>query len=176
MKRIFLLMLALLLVCLTLTGVLALLPPQVQPTGTIHPEYASLMRSGTSVWDSPIHKGIAIGFGVAILGLFGLTLYIGGYKQEDKKRKKIYTAFAVGMVAYYTVFFFLLSSYGSYHIGENPTFFGGLPAPSAWMMYGIWFIPVLISGVYIVKFSDWVLSPEEHEAFQEIVRRRKNSR
>ena len=94
---------------------------------------------------------------------------------DSEKRKKIFTAFALGMVAYFAVYLLLLLSYGNYQRGESSSFFGGLPAPSAWMMYGIWFIPLLISGIYMFKFNDWVLSPAEYEAFQEIVRRRKNN-
>ena len=73
-------MLALLLLCLIFIGVLAILPAQNQPAGSVHPQFSSMMHSGSSVWDSPTHKAIAIGFGLAILGIFGLTLYVGGYK------------------------------------------------------------------------------------------------
>ena len=165
-------LLGLLLLCLLLIGVLSLLPPQALPNGSLHPQYATIQSSGSSVADSSPHYLIATTFGLAILGIFGTTLYIGGYKENTELRKRIFRAFFIGMLAYVGVFICLLISYSSYHSTGSSPFFGGFPAPSAWMLYGIWFVPLLISFIYIFKFKEWVLTPEELKEFERIVERR----
>ncbi len=169
MKSLFWGLLGLLLFCLGLILALQILPPQNLPAGSPHTEFDSLQSSGSSVSDSGPHWIIGLSFGLAIIGIFGVTLYIGGHRQDAQKRKSIFRSFAIGMLAYFGIFLLLMNSYQQYHQAGDAPYFLGYPAPTAWMIYGIWLIPLVFTTMYVVKFDDWVLSPEEVEEFGRMV-------
>ena len=169
MKSLFLGLLGLLVFCLLLILVLQILPPQDLPAGAPHVQFTTLQSSGTSVYDSSPHWAIGLSFGLAIIGIFGVTLYIGGHRQDPQKRKSIFRAFGIGMLAYFGVFLLLINAYQHYHQTGVTPYFLGYPAPSAWMIYGIWLVPLVFTTMYVMKFDDWVLSAEEVEEFKRIV-------
>ena len=40
-------------------------------------------------------------------------------------------------------------------------FFLGFPAPTAWMLFALWPLPVLIAALYTLGFDRWVATPQD---------------
>ena len=54
-----------------------------------------------------------------------------------------------------------------------PQITGGLPLPSALMVYGLAVTPLIFAVLYIMKFDTWILTPEDLQKFQSIMDRKK---
>ena len=50
-----------------------------------------------------------------------------------------------------------------------PQITGGLPLPSALMVYGLAGTPLIFAVLYIMQFDTWILTPEDLEQFQSIL-------
>ena len=46
----------------------------------------------------------------------------------------------------------------------------GFPAPSAWLIYGVWGTAALYSVLYVVGFRRFIYTEEDEKAFNELVR------
>ena len=79
----------------------------------------------------------------------------------------------VGFILYGLVFLALTLSYWNYTQGNIASLWGGYPAPTAWMIYGVWLFPVLIVVLFIIKFDQWFLSADDLETFKHLLDERK---
>ncbi|MCH2084843.1 MAG: hypothetical protein MK226_20825 [Saprospiraceae bacterium] len=147
--------------------------PLENPTGQQYEVYQSMLVSGTSVASHPILKWMALFFGVGILIVFGVFMSLGFRKAEKKLNAKLKQHLFVGMGLYIASFIVMTMVYWQYHNGDNFGYFLGVPSPTAWMLFGLGLTPLYFTIIYIIKFNDWIISPEELDEFQEIVRKRK---
>ena len=155
----------------TLLIILALVfvDPVVEASGKQHPEYGTMLQSVNSQFSSDTVKYLGYGFGLCIIGIFTLCLILGAKKANQKgfKTREIF----IGMGLYLATFTALVLSSWKYDMLEAPII-GGLPLPTAWMLYGIWFVPIVLIILYVWGFERFVISPEEEAAFQKIVENR----
>ena len=142
-------------------------------TGQAHPEYSTLLKSGSSVMESTLVKWVAFLFGICIIGFFCLCVLIGARK-VGKDQKRMYRYLFLGIVVYFLFYGVTVFSYWKYMASRADSFVLGFPVPTAWMLYGLGFAPILMTFVYLLKFDDWVLSPNEIERFKEILEARRN--
>ena len=56
-----------------------------------------------------------------------------------------------------------------------PQITGGLPLPSALMVYGLAGTPLIFAMLYIMNFDTWILTPEDLQKFQSIMDRKKTT-
>lgn len=160
----------------TLLIILALVfvEPVEQASGKQHSEYGTMVQSVNSQFSSTAVKYLGFGFGLCIIGIFSLCLILGGKKANGKgfRKRDIF----LGMALYLLTYIGLVLSSWEYDMIEAPII-GGLPVSTAWMLYGIWFVPVVLIMLYVWGFERFVISPEEEAAFQKIVENRaaKNS-
>ena len=139
------------------------------PTGQLHPEYSTMLRSGESVAADPLVKWMAYLFGLGIISIFALALLIGARKEDPGKQRGLSRALGWGLGAYFIVYTLFVIVYWQY-AGEATTGFAlGFPIPTAMMLYALGFVPLVMTFVYLVKFRDWVLTEEEEERFKEIM-------
>ena len=143
------------------------------PTGQIYETYQSMLVSGTSVASHPTLKWMALFFGIGILIVFGFTMFLGFRKGGKKLNHKLIQHLCVGMGLYIASFIVMTVVYWQYHDGTNLDYFLGVPAPTAWMLFGLGLAPLYFTVIYIVKFNDWVISPKELDEFHDILRKRK---
>jgi hypothetical protein len=94
-----------------------------------------------------------------------IFLFIGNRKNE--KATGMSKWLWITMAIYIPVFCFMIISDWVHTEGH---FFTWLPVPTAWMVYGIWFIPLIITLSYMFKFEECIISPEEEKAFHEFLK------
>jgi len=148
---------------------LAIADPVPDTSATVHPTYKTMLKSGNSQASSPAVKYLGYAFGLAILGIFGVSLYWGSRRAKDNGFKL--RDLIIGMGLYILTYTGLVLSSWKYDQLEAPLW-GDLPIPTAWMLYGIWFVPVIFIVLYVYGFKDHVLSEEEEAKFHEILAER----
>ena len=143
-------------------------PPGV--SGTLHPEYQSMLKSGPSVASSPISKWLAYAFGLVILAVFGFCIAIGARRND--KIGPIRNLLIGGFIGYIIIYTLAIFSYWDYVQAGTSIYVLAFPLPTAWVLYGIMLFPLFFMILYIWKFHDWVLTPEDLEKFKRIVEER----
>ncbi|MEM6763534.1 MAG: hypothetical protein AAF824_23120 [Bacteroidota bacterium] len=164
-----------LLVCLTvaiMACLFGLLPSEVSGQGT-HSEFSSMRSSGWILTDFPLIKGLTFILGLLILGIFTISTYLGVKNSSGDSNRLLVFIWGVGFLLYSLMYGMLLFSHVTYIGGDNPSYLGGLPAPTAWMLYGLGVIPIIFTLIYIFKFDQWVLSQEDLEAVKALMREQK---
>ena len=107
--------------------------------------------------------------GLLVIVMIGLFLLVGVAPGATGLKRWI-----VGCtVVYGLVFGGLMLSYLEYLEGGPLRIFGGLPAPSAWMMYGVWLFPWVFILGYVVTFHTSYFPPESEERYRELLRSKK---
>jgi len=148
---------------------LAIVEPVPQASGVVHPEFKTMLHSANSQASSSQVKYLGFAFGISIIAVFGLCLYWGSKRTQQAGFRK--RDLWVGMILYLLTFSALVFSSWKYDHIEAPLW-GELPIPTAWMLYGIWFVPVVFIILYVSGFRKHVLSEEDEAAFQKIIEER----
>jgi hypothetical protein len=66
----------------------------------------------------------------------------------------------VGGFAYAVVWSALVVSYAGYAAGSDALVLG-FPAPTAWMLFGLWPVPLLFVVLYVAGFDRWVATRDD---------------
>ena len=145
--------------------------PPAQATGAVDATYNTLHKSGTTVASTPFLKWLSYFFGVAIISLFCLGVFMGAAKKDKLLQKKIYRILGIGSFLYLFVYSMMVFSWWNYVATNNMDYFMGLPQPTAWLIFGLLFIPIFMSFFYITQFNSWIITESEMLAFQQIKER-----
>ena len=148
-------------------GASLLLPGAAHPTARLHPEAASLLQSTGGLADQPETLWLGYAFGLLVLGLMAVCVWIGLRKKETGT--PLTRWMMIGFGGYALVFTGLTLTYARYTGNAEVPFFGGFPLPTAWMVYGIWFFPLILVGLYMAMFDRWVLTEDDQARFQALV-------
>ncbi|MEL6194669.1 MAG: hypothetical protein AAFR66_21595 [Bacteroidota bacterium] len=160
---------------LILTALLfGLIPGELSGQGT-HSEFSSMRSSGWILTSSLLTNSMAYLLGLIILAVFTVAAFLGIKKASDKTNKQIAPYWLGGFLIYSLMYGITLYSHEAYIHSESPTYFGGFPAPTSWMLYGLGVIPIAFTLLYMVKFNQWVISPEEIERAKSIINSQKES-
>ncbi len=144
-------------------------------TGTTDVTYNTLHKSGNTVASTTYLKWVSYFFGLTIIGLFCLGVFMGAAKKDKAVQKKIYQVLGIGSFLYILVYSGMVFSWWNYVATNNMDYFMGLPQPTAWLIFGLLFIPIFMSFFYITQFNKWIITEEEMMAFEKIKERRKNT-
>ena len=142
--------------------------------GVTHPRFSTMEVGG-----SGLERHAPILWWGWALGLLEICLFIGllalgmRHRQVLGKRK---WPLLLGGLLYGTVFTLLILSYQSYANSPFQPLFLSMPAPTAWMLYGLFGIPLYFHVLYVVSFDRWVLTPEDLERFHRLVAERRNGK
>lgn len=147
-----------------------LLPAIPQATSQLHPEFGTMLKSGNSVAEQSSIKWLAYCFGLMILFIFVAAVFIGARRKRPTGNLRHWLA--AGSIAYAITYHFSIMAYWRYADATETQYFGGLPTPTAWAIYGIWSIPVIMTLVYVFRFDEWILAKEDMEGFRELVENR----
>ena len=148
-------------------------PAPAAVSGQLHPTFHSMLKSGTSVSSSPTIKWLSYFFGLGVLGVIGFMIMIGARKKDKLITKKIHARILWSFALIFVVYSITVFSDWTYVSSTKTNYFGGFPIPTSWMVYAVWFAPLSLVILYISKFDEWIISPEELRKFQEIVEKRR---
>jgi hypothetical protein len=95
---------------------------------------------------------------------------IGNRRTPLSDQAKLSISIASGI--YILVFVVLVFVNWSYVDSQSDFFIGGFPLPTSIMLYGLTLVPLLFTLLYIIKFEAWILSKEDLEKFEAILRSR----
>lgn len=168
MKLTVLLFILLLALC-GLYGAFLFLDAPPNASGVGHPDYSTMLVGG----DPERHLGtLWLGWLTALLqaALFVGLLVLGirrGARPVPGRR-----VFLLGLAIYLAVFSLLFLSYRRFMASPQDAVdevFWSFPAPTAWMLYGVWIAPIVFVGLYMVLFEDWIYGGAEEKKFRELL-------
>ncbi|NRB47718.1 MAG: hypothetical protein HRU41_08580 [Saprospiraceae bacterium] len=143
------------------------LPDIPQATSQLHPEYKTLLKSGNSVTEQSSVKWLAYFFGLLILFIFVATVFIGARRKRSTGNLRYWLL--AGSIAYAITYHLSIMAYWRYANASETQYFGGLPIPTAWAIYGIWSVPIIMTLVYVFRFDEWILDQRDMEEFKVLV-------
>ena len=171
MRKTFIVFLVILISLVIVLAGLIIIPSKSIQVQAQHDLFPTMLKS-VKASQSTLTLWLAFFFGVFSICLFTLFLYIGLSGKNFSRKKLI--VMVIGLIMYVGIFSFGFASYLRYINNDCFRVFLGFPAPTAWMLYGIWFFPLFFTFLYVKKFNDWVLKPDDYQRLQEIVKRRNN--
>lgn len=162
-----------LLICLLALLLIMLLAwiwsPLAQATGVPHPEYKGMYISVANIDEARHTRWLGYFFGLGIIGVFGSFLFLGNRKKG--KLTPISQWLWIGIVMYSIAYSGMVFSHWEYVAEGGGAFVLSMPIPTAWMICGVWFVPAIITLVYILKFESWIISEEEIATFHSTIDR-----
>lgn len=145
-----------------------LVPEVVGATGVDHPQFKGMKVSPSNIDQQPSTRYLGYLFGLGIISLFGTMLFIGNRKKGQMT--SISKPLIIGILIYIVVFSSMVFSHWSYSDNNGSDFILSMPKPTAWMILGVWFVPLIITITYILKFEEAIISDEEIAEFNEYVK------
>ena len=149
-------------------GVSFFVPAARQPTAMLHPEVPSLLHSTGGLSEQPETLWLGFAIGLLMIALMAVCVWIG--LRREGKGTPLSRWMMIGFVGYGAVFTAMCAYYHLYTSGHAVGFFGGFPAPTAWMIYGMWLFPLLFVALFLFQFDRWIFSEADLKRFQDLVR------
>jgi len=143
-------------------------------TGQPHPEYKTMLKGGDSIHASSSSNVLGYLFGLCATLLICLFITLGAHRRGKLTTIKPWLIF--GTALYLAVYTFTYLSDAAYVDQNHQAFFLGWPAPTAWMIYAMWFAPLVFVALYVFGFREWILTEEDEARFTEILKARRTRR
>ncbi len=143
--------------------------PMAAPHATLTPESggAPLLQSRHSIASQPVAFGWAIGFCACIVALMCSLVWMGNQKAGRIGPLKWWLL--GGFVIYAGFFGLMIKDYYAYSVEGDPTFWGGFPLSTGWMIYDIWLFPIFIALALIYFFPRWNWTPQDRIEFDQLL-------
>lgn len=135
--------------------------------GIAHPKFATMQSGGDGMARHQPVLWLGWVFAMLQIALFISLLAYGGEKQGRLGPLKV--PLLVGGVLYAAIFTALIYSYYQYMQEDKHAMFLSLPIPTAWMIYGVWPIPMVFMFAYMLTFDRWVFRPEDRRRFEQLL-------
>ena len=153
---------------------LAVSPQVPMATGMPHPEFGTNILIAPNNIDQESHtRWMGYLYGLGIIGVFWTFITIGTRKKG--KKTVMFRWVAACFIIYIIVYTMMTRSHWSYTEHNGSDFIFSMPAPTAWMIYGMWFIPIIITLAFVVFFEKAVISDEEITEFEIFIQSRTDS-
>lgn len=157
------LLFVLLLAMTVVLGVLLTVEEVPDGHGFDHPEYPTMQRGGDGAarHSRVLWGGWALG---TLQMLFFVALLLLGLRRRHPRGRGAGMMVAAAVV-YLACFLILVVTYRTYAAGGGGELALSFPVPTAWMLYGVGFAPVLFILLYVARFESWILDDDELESF-----------
>ena len=135
--------------------------------GIGHPEFKTMLAGGPG---PERHSNIfwaGLAFAVTQAAFFIALLLFGIRKKGHPGPARI--PVLVAGAAFVAIFVLLFFSYRRYMDDPSPDLFLTLPAPTAWMIYGVWLFPIVFVFIYRRYFDSWFLTDEDMARFNAMI-------
>ena len=148
--------------CLVL-GYVLLLDEMPDGHGFNHPDYPTMQRGGDGTARHADVLWIGWALGVLQLLFFIGLLALGARSRRPQPFEK--RAMIAGTIIYVAFFTWMVLAYNSYAIASSPGLVFSFPLPTALMLYGVGFAPLVFIFLYMFRFTPWILDDDELETF-----------
>jgi len=145
----------------------------IKSHGYEHDKYPTMFQGGpgaerhaTTIWVGWVFAMLSILFFV------GCTL-LGAERHGKLGPFKV--PIMIGTVLYAAIFTAVIVSYYAYMNEDTHSLFLSFPKPTAWMLFGVWPIPVYFVVLYYLFFDRWHFTAEDEQRFEEIVARKQQT-
>lgn len=116
---------------------------------------------GTLALEDAEQWGLGLAFGiVTIFALVGSLMFAA---QHAKYALQVTLAVLCGGILYVAMFVVMMLSFRDY-VREGPSLLGPFAAPTTWMVFGLWAVPMIFVVMYCVKFNTWFAPQTESQA------------
>lgn len=142
-------------------------PKDVYPGAVSHPHQVEMHVAGPAVEFDVMMIGYGRAVGVLLISIFLLCLFLGSGKNGNDPR-------FVGLVLVsgsllIGAFLAMTSAMEKYTQSSSPELIGGFPVPTAWMVFGIWLMPIAFLATYVVGFRRWVMTEDDQQRLEALV-------
>ena len=141
------------------------LSPSARPAAQPHSVYTSM-----EITDRGSRDTLWLGYSMALAILAVMTALVLLGVDRNGRGGVLARSLVVGFACLALLFTGLVVSYASYAGGAQDSFFGGLPRPTAWMIYGVWLFPMLMLLVCAFHFDRWYFTEEDERSIEELMR------
>tara|TARA_Y100000385_G_scaffold287591_2_gene352167 strand:- start:198 stop:716 length:519 start_codon:yes stop_codon:yes gene_type:complete len=117
-----------------------------------HSRISSMEIGETQAVEDAGHWGFGLAFGMVTL--FALVASLMFAAQHSKYALQLKLAVLGGGIVYVATFVWMMLSYRNY-VREGPSLLGPFAAPTTWMVFGLWAVPMIFVVIYCVKFDTW---------------------
>jgi hypothetical protein len=135
--------------------------------GFTHPEFATMQRGGSGAARHERILWFGCAFGLLQILFFVCLLAYGGQRQGRLGPLKV--PLMIGGIAYAATFTSLVYTYQGYMLEQTHAMFLSLPVPTAWMVYGLWLVPLVFMFLYMFIFDSWIFRQADIARFEEIL-------
>ncbi len=141
--------------------------PPSDINGTVHEDYPSMLKSGSTVMWLDGSKWLSLLYGLCVIVCFLFALWVGGMR--NGKLGPMLRWVLLGFLIYFLIYLSLTYTWWN-SSGAPPTkYIGGFPPASAWMIYGMWLFPFVFMVLYICYFPNWIYTDEDDSRFNQIL-------
>lgn len=159
------------LVLLVFLGII-FIPDNSIPMLKAHPDYPPMTQSVHQITQDSVAYPMAIGLAFSIILIMGILAIMGNRKHGEWG--KISYWLIGGLVLYAFAWGIMIWTHYGYQTSGDHRFWGGFPLPTAWMIYVIWFLPILPMAAYFFLFKSWIWRDQDETRFQELVQNAKD--
>ena len=147
-------------------------PPNA--SGINHPTFDTMLQGGDG---AARHRPMLwLGWLAGVLQiLFFVGLVLLGLRRGDRVTAGRGAVIGAA-VAFLAVFTLLVRSYRGFMLqgaGAESQLFLGFPAPTAWMLFGLWTVPGVFLILYVLRFDSWILDAEALARFERLLAQRR---
>jgi hypothetical protein len=156
-------------------GWLATQEPAANQAGIAHPDHPAMALGADGAARHEGLLGVGFVFAALIVALFVGLLFFGLRRPREPVPGKglILGAGALFLGAFGALFV----TYSHYIKNPDPAaLLLGFPPPTAWMLFGVWGIPVLFIAFYYTRYNEWVFGAGDEAAYRNLLERVRRER
>ncbi|HVS13737.1 MAG TPA: hypothetical protein VMV46_07425 [Thermoanaerobaculia bacterium] len=175
MSRLPLVLFVLLLGLCGVVGWLAIQEPAVNQAGLAHPDHPAMALGADGAARHQGVLGVGLLFASLIVAFFVSLLFFGLRRAGEPVPGKVLILTVGGL--FLGAFVALFVTYSRYLESPDPEALAlGFPPPTAWMLYGVWGIPLLFIAIYVTRFKEWVYGAGDETEYQNLLERVRRAR
>ena len=135
--------------------------------GAEHPTYPSMQQAPPGAERHAKVLWFGYAFGVLQIVLYVACIALALRRGGRLGRRAI--PLLVGGAIYLATFTAMVVAYRQYALTGEADLFLGFPAPTAWMLFGVWPVPLWFLFLYVLSYDRWIFTPDDMKRFRQIV-------
>ena len=140
--------------------------------GFTHPEFKTMQSGGNGEMRHSRVLWLGWAFGMLQIAFFVCLLAFGGQKRGQLG--PLGPPLIGGGILFAAIFTAMVYSYNNYMLEDQHAMVLSLPIPTAWMIYGVWPIPIVFMALYMFTFGSWTFREEDMTRLKSILAEHQN--